>query len=249
VIHALIVDDEPLARRGIRVRLERAGGVEVIGECASGSEAVSVIRHLEPDLVFLDVQMPGLDGFGVVDQVGADRMPPVVFVTAYDAHALRAFDVHALDYLLKPIDDERFDTAVERAKRRVAERQVSGTGYKLAAALDDLRPRRILIKDRGRVVILNEADVDWVEAEGDYVRVHAAGRGHLLRETMAAMEERLDPTSFARIHRSTIVNVSRIRELKPHPNREFTVVLKDRTQLRLSRSYRDALRGHLGDGL
>jgi two-component system, LytTR family, response regulator len=249
VIHALIVDDEPLARRGIRVRLERAGGVEVIGECASGSEAVSVIRHLEPDLVFLDVQMPGLDGFGVVDQVGADRMPPVVFVTAYDAHALRAFDVHALDYLLKPIDDERFDTAVERAKRRVAERQVSATGYKLAAALDDLRPRRILIKDRGRVVILNEADVDWVEAEGDYVRVHAAGRGHLLRETMAAMEERLDPTSFARIHRSTIVNVSRIRELKPHPNREFTVVLKDRTQLRLSRSYRDALRGHLGDGL
>jgi two-component system, LytTR family, response regulator len=245
VIHALIVDDEPLARRGIRVRLERAGDVEVIGECASGSEAVTVIRHLEPDLVFLDVQMPGLDGFDVVERVGVERMPPVVFVTAYDAHALRAFDVHALDYLLKPIDDERFDTAVERARRRVAEREVSAVGRKLAAALEELRPRRILIKDRGRVVILNEGDVDWVEAEGDYVRVHAAGRGHLLRETMAAMEERLDPASFARIHRSTIVNVSRIRELKPHANREFTVVLKDGTKLRLSRSYRDALRGYL----
>jgi two-component system, LytTR family, response regulator len=243
VIHALIVDDEPLARRGIRVRLERAGGVEVIGECASGSEAVTVIRHLEPDLVFLDVQMPGLDGFDVVERVGVERMPPVVFVTAYDAHALRAFDVHALDYLLKPIDDERFDTAVERARRRVGEREAMGR--QLAAALGDLRPRRILIKDRGRVVILNEADVDWVEAEGDYVRVHAGGRGHLLRETMSAMEERLDPGSFARIHRSTIVNVGRIRELKPLPNREYTVVLKDGTQLRLSRSYRDVLKKYV----
>jgi two-component system, LytTR family, response regulator len=243
VIHALIVDDEPLARRGIRVRLERAGDVEVMGECASGSEAVSVIRDLEPDLVFLDVQMPGVDGFGVVEQVGVDRMPTVVFVTAYDAHALRAFDVHALDYLLKPIDDERFDTAVDRARRRIGERRAMGR--QLAAALGDLRPRRILIKDRGRVVILNEADVDWVEAEGDYVRVHAGGRGHLLRETMSAMEERLDPASFARIHRSTIVNVSRIRELKPHPNREYTVVLKDGTKLRLSRSYRGALKNYL----
>ncbi len=243
MIHALIVDDEPLARRGIRVRLERAGDVEVIGECASGSEAVTVIRHLEPDLVFLDVQMPGLDGFDVVERVGVERMPPVVFVTAYDAHALRAFGVHALDYLLKPIDDERFDTAVERARRRIGEREAMGRH--LAAALGDLRPRRILIKDRGRVVILNEADVDWVEAEGDYVRVHAGGRGHLLRETMSAMEERLDPASFARIHRSTIVNVSRIRELKPLPNREYTVVLEDGTKLRLSRSYRDALRNYV----
>jgi two-component system LytT family response regulator len=249
VIRALVVDDEPLARRGIRVRLERGGGVEVIGECANGSEAVSAIRDLAPDLVFLDVQMPGLGGFDVIERVGVERMPPVVFVTAYDAHALRAFDVHALDYLLKPIDDERFDTAVERARRRVAERQVSAMGRQLAAALEDLRTRRILIKDRGRVVIVNETDVDWIEAEGDYVRVHAGGRGHLLRETMTAMAERLDPASFARIHRSTIVNVSRIRELKPLPNREFTVVLKDGTQLRLSRSYRDALRGHFADEL
>jgi two-component system, LytTR family, response regulator len=246
VIRALVVDDEPLARRGIRVRLERAGGVDVIGECANGADAISAIRDLDPDLVFLDVQMPGLGGFDVIERVGVDQMPPVVFVTAYDAHALRAFDVHALDYLLKPIDDERFDTAVERARRRIAERQAGAADRQLAAALEDLRARRILIKDRGRVVIVNESDVDWIEAEGDYVRVHAGGRGHLLRETMASMEQRLDPASFARIHRSTIVNVSRIKELKPHTNREYTVVLRDGTQLRLSRSYRDALRGHFG---
>jgi two-component system LytT family response regulator len=245
MIRALVVDDEPLARRGIRVRLERAGGVDVVAECANGGEAVAAIRTHSPDLVFLDVQMPGLDGFDVVEQVGAEQMPPVVFVTAYDAHALRAFDVHALDYLLKPIDDERFDTAVERARRRITERQTSAMGRQLAAALAELRERRILIKDRGRVVILNEVDVDWVEAEGDYVRVHAGGRGHLLRETMSAMAERLDQTRFARIHRSTIVNVSRIRELKPHPNREYTVILRDGTRLRLSRGYRDALKGYL----
>ncbi|MFN2567210.1 MAG: LytR/AlgR family response regulator transcription factor [Gemmatimonadaceae bacterium] len=256
MIRALVVDDEPLARRGIRVRLERAGGVEVIGECGTGRDAVSAIRDLAPDLVFLDVHMPGLDGFGVVERVGVERMPPVVFVTTYDAHALRAFDVHALDYLLKPIDDERFDTAVERARRRIAERQESALGRRLAAALAELKvgapaPResRILIKDRGRVVILNEADVDWIEAEGDYVRVHAGGRGHLLRETMSAMEARLDPSHFARIHRSAIVNVERIRELRPHPNREYTIVLRDGTQLKLSRGYRDALKGHFGHEL
>jgi two-component system LytT family response regulator len=245
MIRALVVDDEPLARRGVRVRLERAGGVEVVGECASGSEAVTAIGELSPDLVFLDVQMPGLDGFGVVEEIGAERMPPVVFVTAYDAHALKAFDVHALDYLLKPIDDERFDLAVERARRRITER--AAMGRQLAAVLAEVRDRRILIKDRGRVVIVNEADVDWVEAEGDYVRVHTGGRGHLLRETMSAMAERLDPARFARIHRSTIVNVSRIRELKPHPNREYTVVLRDGTQLKLSRGYRDALTGRFDE--
>jgi len=249
VIRALIVDDEPLARRGIVARLERAGGFEVAAECANGAEAVDAIRNRQPDLVFLDVQMPGLDGFDVIQEVGAERMPAVVFVTAYDVHALRAFDVHALDYLLKPIDDERFDTAVERARRRIDERQAGSLGRQLAAALAELRERRILIRDRGRVVILNEADVDWVQAEGDYVRVHSGGRGHLLRETMSAMAERLDPTRFARIHRSAIVNVSRIRQLKPLPNREYTVVLRDGTQLRLSRGYRDALKGHLGDEL
>ncbi len=246
-MRTLIVDDEVLARRGLRVRLAKIEGVSIVGECASGREAVAAIRSLSPDLVFLDVQMPGLDGFGVVEAVGVAHMPTTIFVTAYDTHALRAFDAQALDYLLKPIDDERFDTAVERAKRRVAERLAGDGGGRLAAALAELRTRRLLIKDRGRVVILNEADVDWVEAEGDYVRVHTAGRGHLLRETMSAMAERLDPTHFARIHRSAIVNVSRIRELKPHPNREYTVVLRDGTRLRLSRGYRDALKGHLGD--
>lgn len=249
MIRALIVDDEPLARRGIRVRLERGGDVEIVAECANGRDAARAIGACSPDLVFLDVQMPGLDGFGVVEQIGTDRMPPVVFVTAYDAHALRAFDVHALDYLLKPIDDERFAIALARARRRIDERAAANGGVagatrpNLAGAIADLRERRILIRDRGRVLVVNEADVDWIEAEGDYVRVHTAGRGHLMRETMAAMADRLDPSRFARIHRSTIVNVARIRELRPHPNREYTVVLQDGTRLKLSRGYREALAG------
>jgi two-component system, LytTR family, response regulator len=264
-IRALVVDDEPLARRGIRARLARIDGIEVVGECGDGREAIAAIRGLTPDLVFLDVQMPGLDGFGVLEQIGADSMPMVVFVTAYDAHAVRAFDVHALDYLLKPIDDERFDRAIERVRRRMAERREGTLGQRLAALLAeygrapasegvqpkgaDPRDARLLVKDRGRIVLVDVSEIDWVQADGDYVRVHVGGRGHLIRETMAAMEARLDPACFARIHRSAIVNVRRIRELRPQPNREYVVVLRDGTQLRLSRSYRDRLGSILGDAV
>jgi two-component system, LytTR family, response regulator len=261
----MIVDDEPLARRGIRARLEHVADVEIVSECSSGREAVQAIRTLEPDVVFLDVQMPGLDGFGVVRAIGVKEMPVVVFVTAYDQHAVRAFDVHALDYLLKPIDDDRFEQAVARARARLAEARAGLLARKLAALVSEMsdasastpatpasteststRDGRILVKDRGRVLIVDEQDIDWVEADGDYVRLHVQGRSHLLRETMAAMEARLDPAHFARVHRSAIVNLQRIRELRPLPNREYVLVLRDGARLRASRSYRDRLDVLLG---
>ena len=261
MIRAIIVDDEPLARRGVRARLERAGGFAVVAECSSGREAIAAIREHAPSVVFLDVQMPGVDGFGVVREIGVDRMPVVIFVTAYDTHALRAFEAHALDYLLKPIDDDRFAAAVERARRRVAERDESTVARRLVALMqevgaelpearnDTTSSSRIIIRDRDRVLLIDVADIDWVGADGDYVRVHTAGKSHLLRETRAAMEERLDPAAFVRIHRSTIVNVDRIRELRPYSSREYSVILRDGTRLRLSRRYRDRLRSFLGSEL
>jgi two-component system LytT family response regulator len=229
-MRVLVVDDEPLARRGVVARLARHGDVELVGECATGREAVRTIGERAPDVVFLDVQMPGMDGFAVVESVGVERMPLTVFLTAHDTHALRAFEVQASDYLLKPIDDERFDGALARVRRRLAEQRPVRPG-----------PERLVIRDRGRMVLLGIDEVDWVGAEKDYVRVYARGRSHLVRETMAAMESQLPAAQFARIHRSAIVNLSRIRELRPQANREFTVVLRDGTQLRLSRSYRDRL--------
>jgi two-component system LytT family response regulator len=246
-LRVLVVDDEPLARRGILARLRRAPDVEVVGECASGREAVEAIRAHAPDVVFLDVQMPGTDGFGVVEAVGPERVPEVVFVTAYDQHALRAFDARALDYLLKPIDDERFARALERARQRVEERRHGELGRRVAGALGTdaappVRPaERFLVPRAGRVQVVHADEVDWIGAAGDYVTLHAGGATHLLRETMAGMEARLDPARFVRIHRSTIVNVERIRELLPHFNREYVVVLRDGTRLKLSRSYRGRL--------
>jgi two-component system LytT family response regulator len=266
-IRALIVDDEPLARRGVRARLDREEDFDVVGEAASGREAVRVIAELAPDLVFLDVQMPGLDGFGVVEAVGPDRMPVTIFLTAYDQHALRAFDADALDYLLKPIDDERFAQALARARRRIEERRGSALGRKLAAVLAEVGPvkaataeeppearnartvERFLIKSGGRMHVVPVEEVDWFEAAADYVRLHVGEKTHLLRETMGAIEAQLDAQRFARIHRSTIVNLERIRELQPYFNREYIVVLKDGTKLKLSRSYRERLDVHFGGGL
>ena len=268
VIRAIIVDDEQLARRGIRARLERAGGYQVVAECASGREAVASIREHQPGVVFLDVQMPGVDGFGVIDEIGAERMPVVIFVTAFDNHALKAFEAHAFDYLLKPIDDVRFATTIERARHRVVEREESGVARRLAALMNDIRPalgteqglarqpdvadalatpvNRIIVRERDRVLLIDVGDIDWIGADGDYVRIHASGRSHLIRDTMAAMENRLDRGAFVRIHRSTIVNTSRIRELRPYSSREYAVILRDGTRLRLSRRYRERLRNHFG---
>jgi len=255
-ITTLIVDDEELARRGLRTRLERIPRVEIIGECTSGREAVDAIRDGAPDLVFLDIQMPGLDGFDVIDEIGADVMPPVIFVTAYDEHALRAFQVHAVDYLLKPIDDERLRDAVTRGRSLLGETSDEVT-EKLRALLREMenappsppsdadaassiKDARFVIKTGGRIRFVSAEDVDWVEAAGDYVRLHTSEKVHLLRETMSGMEDRL-PDTFLRIHRSTIVNTERIQELQPYGNSEFIVVLEDGVELKLSRSYRDDL--------
>ena len=251
---ACIVDDEELARRGIRSRLAARNDIRIVAECASGREAVDTIVEHAPDLVFLDVQMPGLDGFDVIEEIGPERMPVVIFVTAYDEHALRAFDVHALDYLLKPIDEARLHDAIDRAKARLDQRRSSQLGDRLAALLDGVAPgersgddasgeitERFVIKTGGRVTFVDADAIDWVEAAGDYVRLHTSEKVHLLRETMSGMEDRLDPDRFLRIHRSTIINTERLRELRPYGNSEYIVVLDDGTELKLSRTYRDAL--------
>jgi two-component system LytT family response regulator len=232
-VRVLIVDDEPLSRRGVRARLLGQDDMDVVGEAENGLDAVWAIRQLSPDLVFLDIQMPGLDGFGVVEHVGPDRMPVVVFLTAFDNHALEAFEAQALDYLLKPIDDERFLVTLQRARQRIADRR-AGAAVKKGGA-------RIAARDRGRVLLLDAAEIDWVEADGDYVRLHAGERSLLVRETMNSIEARLPKETFVRIHRSTIVNVSTVRELLPHLNREFIVILKNGARLKLSRGYRDRL--------
>jgi two-component system LytT family response regulator len=247
-VRALIVDDEPLGRRGVRARLEQEEGVEIVGECRSGREAVAAIRRLAPDLVFLDLQMPGWSGFDVVEQVGPARMPMVVFVTAHDEHAVRAFEVEAVDYLLKPIDGQRFRRAVGRARERMGEREDGSLGRRLAALLASGGAQRIAVRDRGRIVLLGTREIEFVAAEGDYASVFAGGKSYLVRETMAALETRLGE-GFVRIHRSTIVNAARIRELRPLIGGDFTVVLQGGAELRASRGYADRLRGLIGQPL
>jgi two-component system LytT family response regulator len=254
----VIADDEELARRGIRARLQRATDVEVVAECGSGRKAVEAIRRTTPDLVFLDVQMPGLDGFGMIDALKGPAFPRVIFVTAHDQHAIEAFRVNALDYLLKPIDDERFDLALARARASIRDNRDRDLGRRLAAVLQDFGARaelgagrhyadRFLVPTCGRVVIVRSVDVDWVEAAGDYVTLHVGKKPWLLRDTMAAMEAKLAPDRFVRIHRSAIVNVERIVELRPYDKGEYLVRLTDGTELKLSRSHRHVLQ-RLADG-
>jgi two-component system LytT family response regulator len=245
VIRVLIVDDEPIARRGIRQQLRGETGIEVIGECGDGAAAIDAITELAPDLVFLDIQMPEVGGFDVVEAIGVARMPAVIFVTAYDEHALRAFDVHAVDYVLKPIDRHRFRTAVERARGRLTHAPGS-LDRRIAAALGELgRPapdyaKRLAIKGDGRVILVDVDEVDRLEAAGNYVEVHSGSRHHLVRETMASLEARLDPARFVRVSRSSIVNADRVRELQPMFSGDFVVVLRDGTKVSGSRRYRTA---------
>lgn len=245
-IRALIVDDEPLARERIRTLLEGEDDIEIVGECADGSEAVVTIESERPDLVFLDVQMPELDGFGVLETVGVDEMPVVVFVTAFDQFALRAFDAHAVDYILKPFDRERFQRALGRARIQVERHSEDDFGERLRALLGQLQPKaqyleRIAVRAGGRIVFIRTDEVDWVDAQGNYARLHLKERTYLLRETMSALESKLDPGRFVRIHRSTIVNAERIRELEPMFAGEYLVILRDGTKLPSSRTYRDKL--------
>lgn len=245
-IRALIVDDEPLAREGVRLHLEAQPDVEIVGEARDGEEAVEMITALHPDLVFLDVQMPGLDGFGVIEAVGVDAMPAVIFVTAYDQFALRAFDAHAVDYLLKPFDAERLNTAVESARNQIRGKRRNEVEERLVALLGELRGKgqfleRIVVRSGGRILILRIEDVEWLEAASNYVRIHAAGREYLLRETMTNLETKLDPSHFVRIHRSTIVRLDRIKELEPLFQGDYVLILQDGTRLTSSRGYRDRL--------
>jgi two-component system LytT family response regulator len=249
-IRVLIVDDEPLAREGVRLHLEGEADVAVVGEAENGEEAVEHIHVLAPDLVFLDVQMPGLDGFGVVETIGADRMPVTIFSTAYDQFALRAFDAHAIDYLLKPFDPERFRRSLDRARHQIRGRKRSDVEDRLSALLGDLRGRkefldRIVVRSGGRILILRVGDIDWLEAASNYVRIHAGGRQYLLRDTMSNLEARLDPDQFVRIHRSTIVRMDRIKELEPLFQGDYVLILEDGTRLTSSRGYRDKLQALL----
>jgi two-component system, LytTR family, response regulator len=244
-IRALIVDDEPLAREGIRLHLAGAPDVEIVGECGDGDSAVAAIRDLAPDLIFLDVHLPGLDGFEILDRVTGPA-PAVVFVTAYDRHAVAAFERHALDYLLKPFDAARFARTLERTRAELARRHREDVGREVLEVLRELRVKpsyleRVAVHTAGRYTFLAMEEVDWIEAAGNYLRLHAGGRGHLLRETMSGFESKLDPAQFLRIHRSAIVRIDRIQTVEPLSNQEHTVVLRDGTRLVSSRGYREVI--------
>jgi two-component system LytT family response regulator len=234
-IRTMIVDDEPLARTSLLTLLSHDSETEVVGECGSGTEAVTAIRQLRPELVFLDVQMPGCDGFDVLEQLGAAVPKAVIFVTAYDRYALKAFEAGALDYLLKPFDDARFTRALERAKATVRGRIVP--------------PRRLIVKSAGRVAIVKTDEIDWIEAADYYACLHVSQRTHLLRRSLGELEEELDSAMFCRIHRSAIVNLERVKEMKLDANGEYEVFLRDGTRLRLSRSYREHLQSRLSSTL
>jgi len=243
-LRALVVDDEPIARRRLRTLLKAEPAIEVIGECENGEEAVTSVRKLDPDLVFLDVQMPGLDGFEVIEALGPTACPAVIFVTAYDRYALDAFEVHAVDYLLKPFDRARLHDAVTRALALAPSRK-----QRLSALVADIgatRPvRRLVVRTRGRIYFVRADEIDWIEATGHYLTLHTGHESHMVRETMAGLEARLDPEHFLRIHRSTIVNVDRIKELQPTFHGEYLVTLLGGTRLQCSRSYAGRLDGLL----
>ena len=234
-IRALIVDDEPLARSNLKMLLRHDPDVESVQECASGAEAVQEIRSARPNLVFLDVQMPECGGFDVLGQLQGERQPVIVFVTAYDAHALRAFDAGALDYLLKPFDDARFQLAMQRAKQKIT----------LQENISQQEPQRLALRSLGQVSYVQIPDIDWVEAEDYYVRVHVGGKSHLLRRSITALQRELDPRTFCRIHRSTIVNLRRVRGLELSGQGEYRVLLDSGERLRVSRKFRKELKARM----
>jgi two-component system LytT family response regulator len=239
-VRALIVDDEPLARRTIRRFIPKNSGVEVIGECGDGDSAVEAIQRKKPDLVFLDIQMPEMDGFQVVNKVGASEMPITIFVTAYDRFALRAFDANAIDYLLKPFGKDRFERALARAKQRIAGKLDQCEARRLLSALERVAAAqkhldRLAVPKNGRILFVATRDIDWIEADGNYVRVHVGDREYEFRETLTDLEENLSPADFLRIHRSTIVNVHRIREIHAWFHGHHRVLLENGTELRMSR--------------
>lgn len=268
-IRTLVVDDEPVARRGVCLLLEDDPEIDVVGTCADGPEAAEALRSLEPDLVFLDVQMPGCDGFEALASAGLEELPAVVFVTAYDEHALRAFEVHAVDYLLKPYNDRRFRQSLERAKRFLRGRRIEEFRERLAGLLEglgasprtkvsappppgeepgsrDRDPVRFPIRHGGRITFVDAADVWWVSAEGDYVRLHTPERSHLMRSTMKSLEDTLSDLGFVRVHRSAIVRLSAVERLETRANGRLVAVMPDETEVSVSRTGRERLRDAIG---
>jgi two-component system LytT family response regulator len=268
-IRALVVDDESLAREALLVMLNDDSEMEIIGECRNGKEAVTVIRHQSPDIVFLDIQMPEMDGFQVVEEVGATRMPVTIFVTAYDKYALRAFEAHALDYLLKPFDHDRFNTALQRAKTFVRQQKLGEISDSLFALLQDMKLKtgeslaatddkhpgsaaqkepidRVVIKSSGRIYFLKIEEIDWVGGAGDYLSLHSGNQTHLIRETMGNFQTKLDSQKFLRIHRSTIVNIERIKDIQPLFKGDYVITLTSGIRLKASRGYRRELQALLG---
>ena len=245
-IRTVIVDDEELGRDRIQSLLEMQPDVEIIAVCSDGPSAVETIERTQPDLVFLDVQMPGMDGFEVIENLDPSRLPAVVFVTAHDGHAIRAFEIHALDFLLKPFDQTRFEKALERARAQVGRSKSPVIDSRLVSLLEELReerkyPERLIVKSSGRVFFVRTEEIDWVEASGNYVKIHTKAEAHLLRESMKNMEAKLDPKIFVRIHRSAIVNIDRIKELEPWFHGEYIVIMRDGTRLTASRVFSDRL--------
>lgn len=262
-LSVLIVDDEPLARSRVKGLLAREGDVREVLEAEDGEAAVRVLREARPDIVFLDVQMPGRDGFGVIEAIGPEQMPATVFVTAFDQHALRAFDVHAVDYLLKPFDDERFAQALAHAREQRGLKAVAraasalrgvlddvvrddsptrrgGTGQSTAAArYADRYTDRVMVKHEGRSYVVKLSDIRVIESDGNYVHLHDAKQKHVIRETLSALESRLDPTKFVRIHRRLIVNIEAVKELQPWFGGDQVMLLNDGTKLRVSRTFRE----------
>jgi two-component system LytT family response regulator len=253
-IRAVIADDEPLARRGIRQLLAPHRDVAVVAEARNGRETVRALRALQPDLLFLDVQMPELDGFGVLREHGAAHMPAVIFVTAYDEFAVRAFDAHALDYLVKPVGEARFAEALERARERLRSadavelsRRLSAllAAHERARAASRAATQRLLVPTSAGGLVLDADEIDWIEADDYYAAIHARGRRHLIRESLASLEHRLDGGRFVRAHRSAIVNIDRVRELRGEPTGETVLVLRDGTRVPVSRRRREQVTGLL----
>ena len=261
-IRVAIADDEPLARRGLVLRLGQIDGVEIVAECANGREALQAVVEHQPDLLLLDIQMPGMSGFDVVKNLQQDQMPLVIFVTAFDQYAIDAFRVHAVDYLLKPIDEDRLAEAISRARQHLAARSeitdkqrllelvISITGKSEASVSQLLKehdgvrayPEKLAIKDGSETTLVPMQDIDWVDAAGDYMCVHANGETHVMRVTMKELEEQLDPASFQRVHRSTIVNLDRVVKVCSHMNGEFYLALNNGASVKMSRSYKDKVK-------
>lgn len=265
-ISAVIVDDEPLARKGLSLRLAEFDNIDIVGECKNGIEAVTLIPQVRPDLVFLDIQMPGLNGFQVINKLQELKqpIPLIVFVTAFDSYAIKAFDIHALDYVLKPVDERRLKDAIDKVLLRLEQKQQDGHNQKLARLVADFTgddcedilrrlasgesitsnsyPDILAIKDGSEVTRVAINDIQWIDAAGDYMCVHATDQTHIMRRTMKELEQELDPRKFVRAHRSAIVNIKFVQKMISHISGEYHLILNNGTELKVSRSYRDRVK-------